>query len=375
MKKMCIYIHIPFCKKRCYYCSFISSENAINYFESYYNALKTEILKRKQILQGVEISSVFFGGGTPSFFPSKYIKDLMQLLKDNSNFAQNAEVSIEANPCTITAKKLDNWLMGGINRFSVGLQSSNDNILQNIGRTHTQKDFLKSIELLKSYKINNINADIMLGLPNQTLKDVEDTVSILLQLNIPHISAYGLKVEEGTKIFDMVKSNVFTMPDEDLCVDMYDYVYYNLKINNIKRYEVSNFAKDGYICSHNLNYWQRGEYAGFGVAAHSFIDNQRFSNINSIEDYIKNINGNIIADMQKILEKDAEFEFIMLGLRLSEGINLSKYKTLFKEDFTEKYSKVLNKLNNYVIINDDNLKISESGFNILNTILTEFVPD
>ena len=183
MKKMCIYIHIPFCKKRCYYCSFISSENAINYFESYYNALKTEILKRKQILQGVEISSVFFGGGTPSFFPSKYIKDLMQLLKDNSNFAQNAEVSIEANPCTITAKKLDNWLMGGINRFSVGLQSSNDNILQNIGRTHTQKDFLKSIELLKSYKIN---ASQMIAFGHVTVKKKTHEVFLKDQrINLP----------------------------------------------------------------------------------------------------------------------------------------------------------------------------------------------
>ena len=375
MKKMCIYIHIPYCKKKCYYCSFYSSDT-INNFENYFNALKKEIEYKKNILNDYTIKSIYFGGGTPSYVPSKFIKNIVLCIKNNFNIDKNIEITLEANPDSLTKQKLNDYISCGVNRFSIGLQSFNNKILKAIGRVHLKEDFLKSINLFKTAGIKNISADIMLGLPYQSLQDVKDTVKNLIDLDISHISAYGLKVEKGTALFNMVKNKEIILPCEDLCADMYDYVYNKLKQNNIHRYEVSNFAKCGFECEHNINYWQGGQYLGFGTAAHSYFDNKRYFNMSNIDKYVNKINTNnqAIEKSENISKTEAEFEYIILRLRLSKGINLKEFHKLFNCDFKAKYNNILIKYKDFFIQKNEYICINDKGFFVLNIILSEFVP-
>lgn len=376
MKKAGLYIHIPFCAKRCRYCSFISCEGAgENYINSYFNALVKEILKGKNIYKDYIIKTIYIGGGTPSYVNQNHISDIFKLLKDNFNIGNNAEISIEANPNTLTENKLEAYLLCGINRYSIGLQTADDRLLKIIGRVHNYGDYFKCIELLKKYDVKNFSTDIMLGLPSQNMEDVKNTVAAVMGLNVPHISAYGLKLEEGTELYDMVKDRSLTLPDDDTSADMYEYVLNGLKKYGIYRYEVSNFAKKGYECRHNINYWERGEYFGFGAAAHSFTDNVRTGNIEGIKAYITAAENNLstASFAQEINQKDAEFEYIMLNLRMESGINLYNFQTLFNEDFILKYEKIIKKLKDLLITDSGCIKASDKGFMVLNSILTEFL--
>ena len=259
-----------------------------------------------------------------------------------------------------------------MNRFSIGLQSSNDKILQRVGRSYTFDDFYKAIQLLRSHGVKNISADIMLGLPGQKMRDVKRTVGNLTDLRIPHISAYGLKLENGTRLYDMVRNGEMTLPDDDECADMYEFVYNELKYNGIYRYELSNFAELGYECRHNLSYWHRNEYLGFGASAHSFVDEKRLYNYCDIGEYIGK-SPSTVAGWEPISKSDAEFEYIMLTLRLREGINLKKFRDLFDADFMVKYKGIIERLKDYFVTTPEFIRVSDDGFYVLNSILTEFL--
>lgn len=374
-KEIGIYIHIPFCKKKCDYCDFISYCGKDNIIPQYVEAVKKEI---DIINIKSQITTIYIGGGTPSYIDSKYIKEIMEKIK-NKNIAENVEITIEVNPGTVTKEKLEEYVKCGINRISIGLQSTQNNLLKEIGRIHSFEQFLETYKLAQEVGFKNINVDLMLGLPNQRIKDLKQSIEKVLELGPEHISVYSLIVEEGTPIAKKIEKHELVLPDEELERNMYWYVKNTLELNNYKHYEISNFAKQGYESKHNMNCWKQKEYIGIGVAAHSYRDITRYSNTENLEEYIKNIkSGNIernriIHEIQK--EDDIKKEYMLLGLRQIEGIKISEFKNKFGENPIYLYRNELNKLSSekLIIIDDDKIKLTNKGIDLANLVWEEFV--
>jgi oxygen-independent coproporphyrinogen-3 oxidase len=348
----------------------------------YLSALKKEIefyaADLAADIEGYKVKTIFLGGGTPSVFFTEGVGEILRAIMQNYNVDKDAEISIEANPKTLDEHKLSAYLAAGVNRFSIGLQSSVDGLLKRVNRIHTFEDFLQTIALLKKSGVKNINADIMLGLPAQALSDVTHTVDRLIELKLPHISAYGLQLEENTPLYKAVAAKTVVLPSDDECADMYDHTVAALKQNGIDRYEVSNFAAAGFECRHNLNYWNAGEYLGFGTAAHGYIKNHRYGNAATVDGYIKNVEQGIMPPTEqktKITPRDAEFEFIMLGLRLQNGFSVQKFNRLFGADFMLKYEKPLKKLKTagLIALGGARIRLKPDKFYLLNSIIVEFM--
>ncbi len=377
-KDISLYIHIPFCNSKCNYCNFISHVASDDEKTRYMKNLKKEIIYRaKEYNSFYNIRSIYIGGGTPSSLKIGQIKDLMQTIYKYFHVQNDAEITIELNPNTITSEKVREYILSGVNRFSIGLQCFNQSVLTEMGRTHTPNDFDNAIELIRNHGISNINADIMLGYPNQTLKNVTDTLEHLLKLNIPHISSYMLSVEEGTPLQLMVDKGVKFLPKESQVLKMYQTVHNTLHKNGYIRYEISNFAKPGFTCKHNLVYWKREDYLGLGVAAHSYIDGVRFSNtekFNLYNDCIEKKNKPPVASAHKLTLNEKKEEFIMLSLRTAEGLISEEYQQLFKENFLIKHKEKLAefiKLKLLTIDKQGNVKATNTGFLVLNKIILE----
>lgn len=370
-----IYVHIPFCKKKCDYCDFISYCNKDNLIEKYVEAMKKEI--ESQNIKP-EITTIYIGGGTPSYIDSKYIIQIMNKIKEK-NVSPNAEITIEVNPGTVTMEKLEDYRSCGINRISIGLQSTNDTLLKEIGRIHDFKQFLETYKMAKKVGFKNINVDLMLGLPNQRIKDLKESLEQILKLKPKHISVYSLIVEDGTPIANKIEKGELQLPDEELERNMYWFVKNTLELNGYKHYEISNFAKKGYESKHNLNCWNQKEYIGIGVAAHSYRDITRYSNTENIEEYIKNVNNEefnknkIIHEVQK--EDDAKKEFMLLGLRKIDGIKISDFKNKFGDNPIYLYRNELKKLvdEKLLIIDNNNIRLSNKGIDLANLVWEEFV--
>lgn len=370
-----IYVHIPFCKKKCDYCDFISYCNKDNLIEKYVEAMKKEI--ESQNIKP-EITTIYIGGGTPSYIDSKYIIQIMNKIKEK-NVSPNAEITIEVNPGTVTMEKLEDYRSCGINRISIGLQSTNDTLLKEIGRIHDFKQFLETYKMAKKVGFKNINVDLMLGLPNQRIKDLKESLEQILKLKPKHVSVYSLIVEDGTPIANKIEKGELQLPDEELERNMYWFVKNTLELNGYKHYEISNFAKKGYESKHNLNCWNQKEYIGIGVAAHSYRDITRYSNTENIEEYIKNVNNEefnknkIIHEVQK--EDDAKKEFMLLGLRKIDGIKISDFKNKFGDNPIYLYRNELKKLvdEKLLIIDNNNIRLSNKGIDLANLVWEEFV--
>ncbi|MEG1613776.1 MAG: radical SAM family heme chaperone HemW [Clostridia bacterium] len=371
MKEFSLYIHIPFCVSKCVYCDFLSKPCDKQTIDKYFNALYAEITKAGKRCNKT-VTTLYIGGGTPSFVDVKYIDKLFLCLKQNFNL-NLIEATIECNPESINSSKLECYKNNGINRLSIGIQSLNDEILKNIGRAHDSKMALAAVALAKKY-FDNVSVDLMTGLPWQTVDDIKFEVDTLLKFNIPHFSVYGLKVEEGTKLFEQVADGTVFI-NEDLSVDLYDEAYKILLANGFHRYEVSNFSYVGFESQHNLAYWRRTDYLGLGAGAFSFVDGARFNNVQSIDDYIKIIeNGNFAyGEMLPIVGDDAEFEEIMLSLRTCYGLDILKFNKKFDCNFKLKYAFALDKVKQYTALNNDNLVVLDEYFYILNSILVEFL--
>ena len=370
-----IYVHIPFCKKKCDYCDFISYCNKDNLIEKYVEAMKKEI--ESQNIKP-EITTIYIGGGTPSYIDSKYIIQIMNKIKEK-NVSPNAEITIEVNPGTVTMEKLEDYRSCGINRISIGLQSTNDTLLKEIGRIHDFKQFLETYKMAKKVGFKNINVDLMLGLPNQRIKDLKESLEQILKLKPKHISVYSLIVEDGTPIANKIEKGELQLPDEELERNMYWFVKNTLELNGYKHYEISNFAKKGYESKHNLNCWNQKEYIGIGVAAHSYRDITRYSNTENIEEYIENVKkgefnkNKIIHEVQK--EDDAKKEFMLLGLRKIDGIKISDFKNKFGDNPIYLYRNELKKLvdEKLLIIDNNNIRLSNKGIDLANLVWEEFV--
>ncbi len=380
-KNFGIYIHIPFCAKKCNYCDFISFENKNNMIEEYINALKKEI--EEFDFSKYEVTTIYLGGGTPSYIKENYIVEILELIKNkistNKTKWDDIEITIEVNPGTVTKEKLKAYKNIGINRLSIGLQSTNDKLLKQIGRIHNYEEFLNTYNLAKKIGFNNINVDLMIALPNQTIEDIKESLEKIVSLDPNHISVYSLIVEEETLIAQQLEEGKIELPSDDEERRMYWYVKDFLELSGYNHYEISNFSKNGKESKHNLNCWNQEEYIGFGLASHSYIDGIRFCNISNLEKYIENIN-NLDFNKNKIIEEkqtkeDMEKEFMMLGFRKIEGVDISKFKEKYLENPIFLYRKELDKLVKEGLIEVDlnNIKLTNKGLDLANLVFEEFV--
>ena len=379
MKKIGVYIHIPFCKQKCYYCDFISYANKEQYFDKYVQALIAEM---SSFLDNndVEIETIYIGGGTPSIIDAKYIEKVMAKLQEKNALITAKEITIEVNPGTVTEEKLKTYKKIGINRLSIGLQSTDNNILKTIGRIHSYEDFLNTYKLARNQGFGNINVDLMIGLPNQKISDIKSSLEKITELKPEHISVYSLIVEENTPIEKMLNIGKLELPDEELERNMYWYVKNVLELNGYKHYEISNFAKEGYESKHNLDCWNQKEYIGFGVAAHSYIDDVRFGNTGSIEEYLKNCENGEFEKNRIIdeVEKDVfskEQEFMLIGLRKIDGVSIQDFKNKFGENPIFVFKNELSKLvdEGLVVVDFDSIRLTNKGLDLANLVWEEFV--
>ena len=378
MKEIGIYIHIPFCKGKCNYCDFTSFANKDKSIEKYIKCVKKEI-QNKASNKKYLVKTIFIGGGTPSYISEKYIGEILETLKRNFDVSKNAEITIEVNPGTVDKNKLEKYYEYGINRISIGLQTSNDQILKLIGRIHTFEQYEQTINIAREVGFTNINSDIIIGLPTQTIYDVEDTINKLIELELTHISVYSLIVEDGTKIEKMLSNNEITLPDEEIERYMYWFAKRKLEQNGFIHYEISNFSKPGFQSQHNLDCWKQKEYLGFGTAAASYENKTRYANTSCLEDYILNIEKDEGFKNIKIEEKQSKQsemnEYVILGLRKLEGINTVAFKKKFGKDLFEEYKEQFNQLiqEELLVFDVNYIKLSKKGLDLANIVWREFM--
>lgn len=372
MKELGIYVHIPFCKKKCSYCDFISYSNKNKLVDKYIETLKKEIKENIEKLREYEVTTIYIGGGTPSYIESSYIIEILEVIKKNYNIKKNAEITIEVNPGTVTKEKLDVYVKAGINRISIGLQSCNDNLLKILGRIHTFEDFFNTYKMAEEAGFTNINVDLMIGLPGQTMEDINESLEQIIKLEPQHISVYSLIIEEGTLIERKIEKGELKLPIEVLERKQYWDVKKTLEKYGYRHYEISNFAKEGFESKHNLNCWEQKEYIGFGVAAHSYLNNVRFSNVETIEEYLQNTEK-VIHESQNI--EDQKREYMLLGLRKIDGIKISSFKNKFCSNPIMEFKEELNKLvqEKLIEIDLDEIRLTPKGIDLANIVWEKFI--
>lgn len=386
-KQIGLYIHIPFCKQKCSYCDFCSYANKESFIKRYIQCVLKEIIEvgnnnKIDFENGKDdlflVKTIYIGGGTPSLIDSKYIVQIMEDIKLNFEVDEKAEITIEVNPGTVTLEKLEDYYKAGINRLSIGLQSTHEHLLKEIGRIHTYLDFIDTYRFARDAGFKNINVDLMIGLPNQTLEEVKDSIEEIVSMEPEHISVYSLILEENTPLFKRVESGL-ELPNEDLERKMYWTVKQTLEQNNYIHYEISNFAKKGYESKHNLDCWNQKEYIGFGIAAHSYTNGIRYSNIENIEQYIKNYDENKTEENLVFHEKQdmeaMENEYMLLGLRKIDGVSIQEFKIKFVANPVFLYHDKLEKLVNedLVEIDGDQIKLTNKGLDLANIVWEEFI--
>ncbi|MBQ5588181.1 MAG: oxygen-independent coproporphyrinogen III oxidase [Selenomonadales bacterium] len=375
--KLGIYIHIPFCKQKCYYCDFPSYAGKEACQDAYLDALLFEIRKEGRAYQDRIVDTVFFGGGTPSVLPKEALPRIIAALRESFTLADDAEVSAEANPGTVDKEKLTAWREAGIDRISFGVQSFHDSLLRNIGRIHTAEQATDAIKLAREAGFDNINLDLIYGLPSQTVAMLEDDVKRAVSLGIEHISVYGLIVEEDTVLEAMVDEGKVTLPSDEDEEAMYDHVTTHLEDIGYLRYEISNYARDGKVCRHNLKYWQFAEYLGLGSAAHSFVAGKRFANERSIDDYIRRMTEEGTARLDDEAETIEELrgEYVFLALRTTEGIDTEDFQKTFGMDFFVQYGDIINRMMTQGLLMRDGryVRLTKLGMKYGNRVFAQFV--
>jgi len=363
-----LYVHIPFCKDKCYYCDFVSFNNKNNFKKDYINALTIEISHSLASYSQVEIKSVYIGGGTPTLLEIEHFEQIFSGISDLVKISNNAEITVEANPGTVTLEYLENLKFLGINRLSIGIQSFNGNILKNLNRKHSSQEAIQAVSLAQKAGFNNISVDLIYGLPGQSLKIWSETLNQAVSLDITHISAYGLKIENGTNFAKNLPQN---MPDEELSVQMYLEAINIFTGNGFEQYEISNFARTGCQSKHNLSYWRNEEYFGLGLAAHGYVDGGRYSNTSDFDEYIRNPLKK--ASIHQVTKQEAVEEGIFLGLRLVEGINIQEFKVQYNFDLMKEYKNIIEKYTGFMEIKNGNLRLTTEGILISNEILADFL--
>ena len=367
-----LYLHIPFCVRKCEYCDFLSWEADAAQQEAYAKALLNEI-ENTRLSGDAQISSVFIGGGTPSAVPEEWILYFLDKIRDRFWLTPDAEITMEANPGTLNRKKLSVYQSAGVNRLSIGLQSADDGELRRLGRIHTYQEFRENFEQARKTGFSNVNVDLMMALPGQTLTTWMESLKEVVRCSPEHISAYSLIVEPGTPFFDLD----LDLPGEEEERQMYwDTVDY-LKLHGYEQYEISNFAKKGYECRHNIGYWKRTPYLGLGLGASSLIVETRFSNTESMEEYLKGSGSpECIRKIKETLSvREQMEEFMFLGLRMTEGISESRFLQLFGTDIDEIYGTVIEKFLQLDLLKrtDGRISLSREGVSVSNAVMSEFL--
>lgn len=372
-----LYIHIPFCIKKCKYCDFNSFKLNVDEKRKYLNSLKREMELYKVNLEDKSIDSVFVGGGTPSILNEEEIKILFQNIKNNFRIKDSAEITMECNPGTLTLNKLKTMKACGVNRLSIGLQAVQNNHLEYIGRVHTYEEFEKNYYQAKEVGFENINIDLMYALPNQSKEDWMESLEKVVKLNPTHISAYSLILEENTELFNMYQKHEFKLLDEDTDIEMYEYTINYLKSNGYNQYEISNYAQKGFECKHNILYWKCENYVGLGVSASGFLNEIRYNNLCELDKYEEIIHSGKkpIEWEEKLSIKDEIEENIFLGLRMNEGIKFKDFYEKYNLYFEEEYKIEIDKLKKMELIetNDEGMRLTQKGREISNSVFVEFM--
>ena len=375
MKEVSLYKHIPFCKQRCFYCDFPTFAGKERFREDYVEALIKEIEDK---CSNYLIKTIFIGGGTPSYLEEKELEKLL-IAVSKLNLSDKLEYSIECNPGTVNEDKLKIMKKYGINRISFGLQSCNNQLLKKIGRIHTFKEFLENYNLARKIGFNNINIDLMYGLPNLTIQDWKDTLEKISELRPEHISAYSLIIEEGTAFYKLYEKDKLELPSEDDERVMDKLTKDILKSNGYHQYEISNFALPGKECEHNKVYWSLEEYIGVGSASSSYIDGYRLVNTSNINDYIEKINNNIsvVIDKYENTIEDEMEEFVFMGLRMVSGIDLLKFKKKFGVDINSIYKEVIEKniKDGLLVVEENKMFLTAKGMELSNSVMSDFILD
>lgn len=405
MKKIGLYIHIPFCVKKCRYCAFYSLDDcdaATKY--RYIQALCMEIRFMLSRFPECIVDSIFIGGGTPSSLPAEMIEWVLETIKGCAMVTEDAEITMEANPGTLTPAKIDTYKRVGINRISMGVQSFSEDILKAYGRIHSAEDVYRNYKDLRDAGFNNINLDLMFGLPGQTMEDWQNSLNEAIKLNPEHISFYSLQLEEGTPLFEDFKRGIFDeVPEEEDRAEYHEAIR-RFTSAGYNHYEISNAAKPGFECRHNLKYWSSEPYLGFGPGASSFMDGWRFTNDADLEKYMKYwgdvaetmpevpefflipegklFNGrftdNLLSECHENSLKDSISEYTFTALRRSQGLDINHFHDTFGLDFFEHFAEIKPVIDGYIetghiILEENTIRLTDTGFDISNSIMSEFV--
>ncbi len=380
-KELSIYIHIPFCYSKCYYCDFNSHSNKNQYIEKYIEYIKKEIDLYSEILENHKLKTIFFGGGTPSYIEGEHISVILNYIYSKIDTSSLVEVTVESNPKTLDQDKLNTYKAGGVNRISLGVQTLDDRLLKSIGRIHNVDDFYNTYEMIRQSGIKNINVDIMFNLPGQSIEDLMDTLKKVTSLGVEHISLYSLSIEEGTPFFEMYEEGKISLSDEDVERQMYHSAIEFLKSEKYNQYEISNFSKDGFECQHNLAYWKLRDYIGFGLSSHSNIDSWRYGNRDNFKDYFKDIdnaNKPIDDNSKEFIDREMEIaEYIMLRLRLNSGVDKEEFRIKYEINIEDAFKGNLERFKNENLILecDGKIILTEKGLDLCNIIFMEILPE
>lgn len=368
MKPLSLYIHIPFCARKCAYCDFASWPGREALWPLYFSALEAELSSWGPALADRTVTTVFFGGGTPSLPEAAQIAHLLEAARGAFAFAAAPEITLEANPGTLTPEKLTVYRAAGVNRLSLGVQSFDDGLLRALGRIHTAQEARDAVTLAREAGFHNLNVDLMYALPGQTMAQWADTLAQAVRLGVPHVSAYSLIVEDGTPMAARVATGEAVLPDEETVVSMQRLATRTFREAGLERYEISNYARPGYICRHNYAYWTRGEYLGLGCAAHSLIDETRFQNPADLDAYLA---GSRALERQALSPEDQREECIMLSTRTTRGLSLDEYARATGEHLEEKKRAALHALCREGLLELDGgyLRLTEKGLELQNAVV------
>lgn len=406
-KTLGIYVHVPFCVKKCGYCGFYSVATGKDSFEDvierYANVVEKQILERSFVPAEVadyelrpfdgdkySVNSIFLGGGTPSLLSTTSVHKILKAVDSVFSLEKDAEITIESNPGTLNLEKLSGYKSAGINRLSLGIQSFDDNELLKIGRIHDSKTALKTVELCRQAGFDNLNLDLIFSLPNQSLARWESNLKKAISLSPEHLSIYGLQLEEGTEFFERFKAGEFDETSDELDRAMYHMTCDILESSGFEHYEISNWSKHGYECRHNLKYWQFDDYLGVGTSAASFVNGFRFEVVPSVADFISvyegdktkdrdsGINASLFSNIHQNTLKDSAGEFAFTALRTAEGISFDKFKSEFGIEFLDFYEKEMSEIEYYknlgeLVIDENGLRLTRKGIDVSNSIMAVFV--
>ncbi len=374
MSDVSVYVHFPFCKRKCRYCDFVSFENRYGQTREYCKRLKSELLQYD--LSGYRIRSIFFGGGTPSSIPAEEVCCVLDAIRNKAKLCDGAEITIECNPSSLDEAKLRAYKDAGFTRISIGVQSFDDDVLNVLGRLHDSAEAEEKVRLAVNMGFDSVSLDLMFAVPHQTQESLVLSVKKAISLGVNHISLYSLIVEDGTKLKDMIESGVYERTDDDTDRKMYCTAVKLLEENGYRQYEISNFSRKGFESVHNKAYWERKEYIGLGCAAHSFFKGVRYSHSPSFEEYMSDRNvDELVSSGERVTKADAAEETVMLGLRMSEGFSKTQFSESAGFDIEERAGDVISRYCSAGLAErkGDNIRLTKAGTDFLDKITLDII--